>query len=78
MISLLRRACLYKGALFICRKRLSFALLRRSFVDLQQFVDIVEAEEVRAHSQFSKNLRTMAKGTSKWWSDIPSSIDQFL
>lgn len=48
------------------------------FVDMEQFVNIVEAEEVRAHSRFSKSLRSISRGNSKWWSDMPSSIDQFL
>ena len=34
------------------------------FVDMQQFVDIVEAEEVRAHSRFSKNLRILVRSVS--------------
>ena len=67
------------GVLHICHAmmcvRMCACMCR--FVDMPQFVDIVEAEEVRAHSRFSKSLRSMARGTSKWWTEMPSSIDQY-
>ncbi len=38
----------------------------------------MQAEEVRAHSRFAKGLRTLARGSSKWWSDIPEGISALL
>jgi hypothetical protein len=44
------------------------------WLTFNEFVQIVEAEEVRAHSRFAKGLRTLAP-KSKWWTEMPHDLD---
>jgi hypothetical protein len=48
------------------------------WLSFDDFVTIVEAEEVRAHSRFAKGLRTLARGSSKWWTDLPEGVSALL
>lgn len=48
------------------------------WINFDQFVSIVEAEEVRAHSRFAKALRGMARNSSRWWTEMPAGVDSLL